>query len=204
MDNTALFKLGYGLYVLTANTNGKDNGCIINTVMQVTSTQPAIAAIAVNKQNHTHDMLVKARKFNVSVLTVDTPFEVFLRFGFKSGAEVDKFADITDVERSENGLLYLPKYSNAYLSFEVIDRIDFDSHTLFKANITNAKSISKAESLTYAHYHKHIKPKPQAAGQGGWRCNVCAYVYAGEDLPSDFVCPLCKHGASDFSKIITE
>ena len=201
MDNTALFKLGYGLYVLTAQADGKDNGCIINTVMQVTSAPALVGVIAVNKQNHTHDVIIKSKKFNISALTTETPFSVFQHFGFQSGAAVDKFTGYKDVARSENGLLYLSKHTNAYLSFEVTDAIDFGSHTMFKADITDGETLDSVESVTYSYYHRHIKPKPQAAQKSGWRCNICGYIHEGDTLPDDFICPLCKHGASDFSKI---
>jgi len=201
MDNTALFKIGYGLYVLTAHDDGKDNGCIINTVMQITSTAPLVGVIAVNKQNHTHDMILKSRRYNVSILTVETPFEVFKHFGFQSGNTVDKFADYTDVARSENGILYLTKHTNACLSFEVTDTFDFGSHTLFRGNITDGKTLGSAESVTYSYYQQHIKPKPQAVQQAGYRCGICGYIYEGDVLPDGFTCPLCKHGVSDFAKI---
>lgn len=203
MDSTALFKVGYGLYVLTANEGGKDNGCIINTVLQVTSTPPFVGVIALNKQNYTHDMIMKSKKFNVSMLTVDAPFDVFKHFGFQSGKAVDKFADFKDVARSENGLLYLTKGTNAYLSFEVTDTIDFGSHTMFKSNIVDGEVLGGAESVTYSYYQQKIKPKPQSAPKPkGYRCIICGYIYEGEPLPEDFICPICKHGASDFEKIV--
>jgi len=201
MDNTALFKVGYGLYVLTAHADGKDNGCIINSVMQVTSVPPAVGVIAVNKQNHTHDMIMKSRRCNVSVLSVDTPFELFQRFGFQSGNVVDKFAEDTDIARAENGILYLTKHTNAYLSLEITDTSDCGSHTLFKGNFTAGEVLGNTESVTYAYYQRHIKPTPQTTPQAGFRCNVCGYVYNGETLPDDFNCPVCKHSASDFVKI---
>jgi len=200
MDSSALFKLGYGLYVLTAQDGDKDNGCIINTVMQVTSVPSLVGVITVNKQNNTHDMIMKSRKFNVSTLTTETPFDVFKHFGFQSGAMVDKFADYKDIARSKNGVIYLLKYTNAYLSFEVTDTIDFGSHTMFKADIADGEVIGKVESLTYAYYQQHIKPRPQTAQTSGYRCNICGYIHNGDELPKDFVCPLCKHGASDFTK----
>jgi HD-GYP domain-containing protein (c-di-GMP phosphodiesterase class II)/rubredoxin len=201
MDNAALFKIGYGLYVLTAQDEGKDNGCIINTVMQVTSAAPLVGVITVNKQNHTHGMIVKSGKFNLSVLTTEAPFEVFKHFGFQSGALVDKFSGFEDIKRSGNGLFFLTKNTNAYLSMEVTDAIDFESHTMFKANITGGEVLGSGESVTYSYYQQNIKPKPQAAQKDGWRCNICAYVFEGDTLPEDFLCPLCKHGANDFSKI---
>ena len=201
MDNTALFKIGYGLYVLTAKDDIKDNGCIINAVLQITSNPPFVGVISVNKQNYTHDMILKSGKFNISTLTTETPFDVFKHFGFQSGAAVDKFAGFQGISRSENGLIYLPEYANAYLSFEVTDTIDFGSHTMFRADITDGEVIGTAESLTYAYYQKHIKPNPQAAPKSGYRCNICNYIYEGDSLPEDFICPVCKHGASDFIKI---
>ena len=201
MDNTALFKIGYGLYVLTARDGDKDNGCIINAVLQVTSVPPFVGVITVNKQNYTHDMISTSRKFNLSTLTTETPFEVFKHFGFQSGASVDKFTDYQGISRSENGIIYLPEHANAYLSFEVTDTIDFGSHTMFKADINAGEVISNAESLTYAYYQKHIKPSPQAAKESGYRCNICNYIYKGDTLPEDYICPICKHGANDFTKI---
>ena len=201
MDNAALFKIGYGLYLLTSYDGGKDNGCIINTVLQVTS-DPLVGVITVNKQNHTHDMIVKSKEFNVSMLTTQTPFEVFKRFGFQSGRSTYKFAGYQDTAKSENGLLYLTKSTNAYLSFEVTDTIVFGTHTMFKANITDGKVLGEDESVTYSYYQQNIKPKPQATASKGYRCKTCNYVYEGDPLPNDFICPLCKHGASDFEKII--
>ena len=201
MDNSALFKIGYGLYVLTARDGDKDNGCITNTVIQVTSAPVLSGVIAVNKQNFTHDMIKKTGKFNISTLTTEAPFDVFKHFGFQSGASVDKFADYKDVKRSENGIYYLSKYANAYLSFDVTDAIDFGSHTMFRANITDGEVLGGAESVTYAYYQQHIKPKPQEAQKAGYRCKICSYIHEGDNLPDDFVCPLCKHGASDFEKL---
>jgi len=200
MDNTALFKVGYGLYVLTAQDGEKDNGCIINTVLQVTST-PLVGVIAVNKLNYTNEMINKTGKFNVSVLTTETPFSVFEHFGFQSGAMINKFDNYGNMAKSENEIIYLPKYSNAYLSFQVIDAIDFGTHTMFKANITNGQVIGSGESLTYAYYQQHIKPKKPQTATKGYRCNICGYIYEGEPLPADFICPICKHGASNFTKI---
>ena len=201
MDNVALFKIGYGLYVLTAHADGKDNGCITNSVMQITSVPPCVGVISVNKQNHTHDMIMKSRRCNVSILTEETPFEVFKHFGFQSGKTVDKFADHKDVARDEHGILYLTKHANAYLSFEITDTIDFGTHTLFRGNIIGGEILGRAESVTYSYYQRHIKPTPQPARKTGHRCNICGYVYEGETLPENFTCPTCKHGASDFTLI---
>ena len=201
MDNKALFKLSYGLYVLTAQNAEKDNGCMINTALQITSATPFVCTISVNKQNFTHGMIVNSKKFNVSVLTNETPFDVIRHFGFQSGANVYKFSDYKDAARSENGLLYLSKYANAFLSFEVADTIDFGSHTMFKSNMVDGEVLGNTESVTYAYYQQYIKPKPQPEQKNGYRCNICGYVYEGDALPQDFICPRCKHGAGDFVRI---
>ena len=200
MDNKALFNIGYGLYVVTAKDGDRSNGCIINTVMQVTSS-PLLIAVGVNKQNYTHDLIIKNREFNISILTQDTPFEVFKHFGFQSGKLIDKLSDYEEKSMGENGLFYLTKYTNAYLSCKLLDVIDFGTHSLFKAEVIDAKVINEEDAVTYTYYHKNIKPKPEQQSKKGWRCNICGYVHEGEDLPSDFVCPLCKHGASDFTEI---
>lgn len=200
MDMSALFKIGYGLYVLTANDGQKDNGCIINTVMQVTS-NPSQIAIAVNKLNYTTLMIQKNKKFNISVLTEDTPFELFKRFGFQSGKDTDKFNNFSETKRSLNGLLYLTQSTNAYMSAYVKNEIDLGSHILFIAQLVAAETLSDRQPLTYDFYHKNIKPKPQTEKKSGWRCKICGYIYEGENLPADYICPLCKHGAEDFEKI---
>ncbi|MCL2881211.1 MAG: flavin reductase [Treponema sp.] len=200
MDNKALFKIGYGLYVLTARDGEKDNGCIINTLLQVTDTPSLVGVITVNKRNYTHDMIVKTGEFNISMLTVDTPFDVFKNFGFQSGRTADKFAGSFATERSVNNIIYLSAYSNAYLSFKVTNTIDFGSHTMFRADIVDGEVLGSAESLTYAYYQQHIKPKPQGEQKHGYRCSICNYVYEGDTLPEDFICPICKHGVKDFVK----
>ena len=200
MDNKALFNIGYGLYVVTAKDGDKSNGCIINTVMQVTSS-PLLIAVGVNKQNYTHDLIIKNGEFNISILTEDAPFEVFKHFGFQTGKLVDKLSDYEEKSMGENGLFYLTKYTNAYLSCKLMDVIDFGTHSLFKAEVIDAKVINEDDAVTYTYYHKNIKPKPEQQSKKGWRCNICGYVHEGEDLPSDFVCPLCKHGADDFIEI---
>jgi flavin reductase (DIM6/NTAB) family NADH-FMN oxidoreductase RutF len=169
--------------------------------LQVTSNAPVGCLISVNKQNHTCEMIAKTRQFNLSMLAVDTPFELFKRFGYQSGREVNKFADFTDVARSENGLIYLTSCANAFLSFDVLEMIDFATHTLFTATLTACQTLSDQESMTYAYYQRHVKPKPQVGPKKGYRCTVCGYVYEGEPLPPDFICPVCKHGAEDFVKI---
>jgi len=201
MNNSALFKIGYGLYILTAKDGDKENGCIINTLLQVTSSSPCVGVITVNKQNFTHDMIMKTREFNISILNIDTPFDVFKHFGFQSGRTVDKLSNYKNVVRSSNSLVYLPEYSNAYLSFKVTDTIDFDTYSMFKAYIMDGDVINNTESVTYSYYQKHIKPKPQEATKKGYRCVICGYVYEGDPIPEDFICPICKHGVNDFVKI---
>lgn len=200
MDNKAMFKIGYGLYVVTAKDGTKDNGFINNTFMQVTS-DPNRVILAINKANYTHDMVLSTGKFNVSMLTTATPFSIFQHFGFQSGRDVDKFADFTDVERSENGLTYLTKYTNGYISGQVVATTDFGTHTLFIADVTDAVVLNDETSLTYDFYMKFVKPRPQKTKKKGWRCRICGYVYEGEFLPADFICPICKHGAADFEPI---
>ncbi len=202
MDTKAMFKLSYGLFVLTAKDGDKDNGCIINTATQVTA-EPNRVTIAVNKANHTHDMIKKTGVFNVSILSEDVTFDTFKHFGFQSGRDTDKFAGYQDAERSANGLFYLTKGVNALISAKVVEEKEFETHTLFIAEVTECRVLSDEPSVTYAYYFAHIKPKPQPAEekQVGWVCKICGYVYEGEDLPADFICPLCKHPASDFEKI---
>ncbi len=201
VDPTAMFKLSYGLFVLTAKDGDKDNGCIINTVMQVTDVKKRIA-IAVNKANYTHDMIRKTGIFNVSVLTTETPFKVFKNFGFQSGRDVDKFAECGVDARTANGLRYAPKYANAVISGKVVEEHEYDTHTLFIAEVTEAVVLSSVPSVTYQYYFDHIKPQPQpTTNKTGYVCKICGYVYEGEELPEDFICPLCKHGVDDFEKL---
>ena len=201
-DITALFKASYGLYLLSAKHDERDNACIINTFLQITSNEPFICIISVSKRNFTNEIIAKTRKFNLSTLTVETPFEIIKRFGFQSGLEVNKFKDFTNFIRSENGLIYLPDYANAFLSFDVMEMMDFGSHTVFKSMLTDCETLNNKESLSYDYYHRHVKPKPPVAEkQKGYRCTICGYVYEGESLPPDFICPICQHGVSDFEKI---
>ncbi len=202
MDKSALFKIGYGLYVLIGRDGEKDNGCIVNTVMQAAD-NPTTISLAVNKLNYTNEIIKKTGEFNVSMLTTEVDFEIFKNFGFQTGRDTDKFSKYKELKRSKNGLLYLTEGSNSYLSGKVIETIDFGSHTMFKAELTDAKVLSDVDSLTYAYYHKHIKPKPEEnkGKKGGWRCKICGYIHEDPDLPEDFICPWCKHGASDFEKI---
>lgn len=199
MNNDVMFKIGYGLYVLTARDE-KDNGCIINTVMQVTS-NPLQVAIAVNKKNYTNEMIQKTRKFNLSILSEKSDFELYKHFGFQSGRDVDKFADFSDVRRSPNGVLYITKGTNAYISAYVQQEIDLGTHSMFIAQLVAAESLSDDKSATYDYYQKCIKQKPQEMSKKGWRCKICGYIYEGENLPADYICPVCKHGAADFEKI---
>ena len=198
-DPTALFRIGYGLYVVTCNDGKKDNGLIVNTVTQITDT-PNRVAVTINKKNYSHHVIKQTGKMNVNCLTTDAPFKVFEAFGFVSGRTVDKFADCTP-NRSENGLVVLPRYINAFLSLEVEKYVDMDTHGIFICTVTEARVISDKETMTYAYYHEHVKPKPETDGKTGYVCKICGYVYEGEELPDDFVCPLCKHGPADFEKI---
>ncbi len=203
MDQKAMYKISYGLYVLTAKENGFDNGCIINTAGQVTST-PNRISIAVNKDNKTHDMVHATGVFNISILAEDTDFKTFQHFGFQSGKNVDKFDGYGPKERSGNGLYYITKGTNSYISGRVVQEVDLGTHTLFIADVTDASVLSDVPSVTYDYYQKNIKPKPEAskAGKTVWVCKVCGYVYEGEELPADYICPLCKHGAEDFEKVV--
>ncbi|MCI5651155.1 MAG: flavin reductase [Ruminococcus bromii] len=201
VDPDALLKVPYGLYVLTAREGDRDNGCIINTVMQVTNT-PNRISIAVNKQNCTHDMILRTGKFNVSLLTQEAQFEVFKRFGFASGRDTDKFAGDSTVLRTANGVRYIGEAANAVLSGQVIQTVDCGTHTLFIADVTEAVSLSAQPSVTYSYYFDHIKPKPVVTEKKtGYICKICGYIYEGDTLPDDFICPLCKHGAADFEKL---
>ena len=200
LDGKAMFKLSYGLFVLTARDGAKDNGCIINTAAQLTSS-PMRISITVNKANYTHDMIQKTGVFNVSVLSESTPFSVFQQYGFQSGRTADKLSG--KEPRTENGVAYLAEHANAVISGKVISTVDCGTHTLFIADVTEAHVLSREASATYAYYFEHIKPKPQPAAEKkkGYVCKICGYVYEGETLPPDFVCPLCKHGADDFEPL---
>ena len=202
MNELVIQKLSYGLFVLTAKDGAKDNGCIINTVTQVAN-QPNRISISVNKLNFTHDMIQKTGAFNVSILSEDAKFEVFQRFGFQSGRDVDKMAGIT-FSRAANGIAYLEDMCNAYISGKVIRSIDVGSHTLFIADVTDGEVFNDTPSATYAYYFSDIKPKPQPKNEEkkkGWICTICGYIYEGEVLPPDFICPVCKHPASDFVRL---
>ena len=198
-DMTALFKIGYGLYVVTSNDGKKDNGCIVNTVSQVTSS-PNRIAVCINKQNYTHHIVQQSGIMNINCLSVDAPFKVFEDYGFRSGRNVDKFEGQT-MPRSANGLIMLPNYVNAVMSLKVEQYVDLDTHGMFICTVSEARVLSDRETMTYTYYQQNVKPKPDTEGKKGWVCKVCGYVYEGEELPEDFICPLCKHGASDFERL---
>ena len=196
MDNTAFFKLSYGLFVVTAHEGDKDNGCITNTVVQQTTT-PNRISVTINKNNLTHDMILRTGVFNVSVLSEGSSFDTFKHWGFQSGKDVDKTVGIT-FYRLENGVIYIVEGVNAVLSAKVEQTIDLGTHTLFIAEVTDAFNTDETPSATYPYYHKRIKPAPQQPKRRGWVCIICGYIYEGETLPDDFICPICKHPASDF------
>lgn len=198
-DMTALFKIGYGLYVVTSNDGTKDNGLIVNTVTQLTDT-PNRVAVNINKANYSHHVIKKTGILNVNCLSVEAPFEVFKTFGFQSGRTVDKFAG-TEVYRSDNGLVFLPKYINAFMSLKVEQYVDLDTHGMFICTVTEARVMSDKETMTYTYYQNNVKPKPQTEGKKGFVCKVCGYIYEGDTLPDDYICPLCKHGVADFEPI---
>ncbi len=198
-DMTALFKIGYGLYVVTSNDGKRDNGLIVNTVTQVTNT-PNRIAVTINKDNYSHHVIKQAGIMNINCLSVDAPFSVFETFGFQSGRNVDKFANCSPL-RADNGLVFLPRYINAFMSLKVEQYVDLDTHGMFICSVTEARVISDRETMTYAYYHANVKPKPATEGKKGYVCKICGYVYEGEELPEDFICPLCKHGAADFEPI---
>ena len=198
-DMTALFRIGYGLYVVTSNDGQRDNGLIVNTVSQVTDS-PNRVAVCINKQNYSHHIIKQTGVMNVNCLSVEAPFEVFKTYGFQSGRSVDKFAG-QEVLRSDNGLVFLPKYINAFMSLKVEQYVDLDSHGMFICSVTEARVLSNADTMTYTYYQKNVKPKPQTEGKKGYVCKVCGYIYEGDELPDDFVCPPCKHGPADFEPI---
>ena len=200
MDKKAMYQLTYGLFILTAKEEGRDNGCIVNTVTQVTA-EPNRIAVAVNKKNYTHGMIQRTGAFNVSILTANSKFGTYQHWGFQSGADMDKLAQIPFM-RAENGIAYIAEECNAYLCAKVISSVDLGSHTLFLADVTDGDVLSGEASVTYDYYQKHIKPAPKAQEQKkGFVCTVCGYIYEGDTLPEDFICPWCKHPASDFKPI---
>ena len=198
-DMTALFRIGYGLYVVTSNDGKKDNGLIVNTVTQLTDT-PNRVAVNINKQNYSHHVIKQTGVLNVNCLSVEAPFSVFQQFGFQTGRSVDKFAGQT-VRRSDNGLVFLDKYINAFMSLKVEQYVDLGTHGMFICSVTEARVMSDQDTMTYTYYQKYVKPKPQTEGKKGFVCKVCGYIYEGDELPEDYICPLCKHGAADFEPI---
>ena len=197
MNTKAMYNLTYGLFILTAKDGGKDNGCVVNTVTQVTS-EPNRIAVAVNKSNFTHDMIMKTKTFNVSVLAENSKFETYKHWGFQSGRDTDK-AESISFKRSANGLIYFAEETNAFISASVVSTVDLGTHTLFIADVTDCEILSDVPSVTYGFYQKNIKPKPAAQEKKkGFICTICGYIYEGETLPPDFICPTCKHPASDF------
>ena len=196
-DMTALFRLGYGLYVVTCNDGKKDNGLIVNTVSQVSDNK---IAVCINKRNYSCHVIEQSKELNVNCLSVDAPFDIFKRFGFQSGRTVDKFQGM-ETAKSDNGLPFLTQYINAVLSLKVENQVDLDSHIMFICSVTEARVTSDRATMTYTYYQENVKPKPQTEGKKGWVCKICGYIYEGEVLPEDFICPLCKHGAADFEKI---
>ena len=215
MDKKVLEKLSYGLFVCTAKEDSKDNGCIINTVMQVTDT-PTRVMVAINKNNYTHDMVMKTKACNISTISEDADFDMFKHFGFQSGSGVDKFSpesghwmkeNHSKCLRASNGIMYITEGVNSYMCLEVESTVDLDSHTLFICKATDGEILNETPSATYSYYHKHIKTQVEKVGttpegKTVWKCKICGYVYEGEDLPDDFICPWCKHPASDFEKVI--
>ncbi|MBR6694715.1 MAG: flavin reductase [Clostridia bacterium] len=198
-DLSALFNIGYGLYVITSSDGKKDNGLIVNTVTQVTNT-PNRIAVTINKENYSHHIIKQTGKMNINCLTVDAPFAVFEAFGFRSGRNVNKFENCEPL-RSDNGLVFLPRYINSFMSLKVEQYVDLDTHGMFICSITEARVLSDRETMTYTYYQDNVKPKPETEGKKGFVCKICGYVYEGDTLPDDFICPLCKHGAADFEEI---
>lgn len=203
IDTNALYNIGYGLYVITSNDGTKDNGMIGNTVIQVTS-NPMQVVVCINKGNYSHDVINQTGIMNVNCLSTEAPFSVFEKFGFSSGKDKNKFEG-DEVVRSENRLVYLSKYINSFMSLKVENYIDFGTHGMFVCSITEAKVVSKAETMSYAYYHKNVKPKPNAtkdsSGKKKWVCKICGYVHEAEELPEDFECPICGHGPADFEEL---
>ena len=198
-DLSALFKIGYGLYVVTSNDGKRDNGIVVNSISQLTST-PNKVGVTINKDSYSHHIIKQSGKMNVNCLSVDTPFDVFENFGFKSGRNADKFEGATPL-RSDNGLVFLDKYINSFISLKVEQYVDLGTHGMFICSVTEARVISDKETMTYSYYLENVKPKPQTEGKKGYVCKICGWVYEGDKLPDDIICPICKHPASDFEEI---
>ena len=205
MNKKTMYKLSYGLFVLTTNAGGKDNGCIINTAIQAAS-EPNQVSICVNKANYTHDMIMESGVFTVSIISEQATFDLFKRFGFQSGKNVDKFEGFAGKARGVNGVYVITEGTNGFISVKVEKTMDLGSHTMFVGTVTDMEVLKDVPSVTYTYYQDHIKPKPETPsapkGKTVWRCRICGYEYEGEELPEDFICPLCKHPASDFEKVI--
>ena len=215
MDMKVMNQLSYGLFVLTAKEGNKDNGCIINTAMQVTAT-PNRVSVTVNKGNYTHDMIARTKSCNISIINEDASFDMFRHFGFQSGRDVNKFSaesgewmkeNINSCKRSVNGIMYIAEGVNAYISLEVESQVDLDTHTMFICKVTDGEILNDTPSATYSYYHSNIKTQVEKVGttpegKTVWKCKICGYVYEGEELPEDFICPWCKHPASDFEKVV--
>ncbi len=199
-DLSALFNIGYGLYVVTSNDGKKDNGLIVNTVSQVTNS-PNRLAVTINKENYSHHIIKQTGIMNINCLTTDAPFSIFERFGFQSGRNIDKF-DGLEIHRSDNGIAFLSRYINSFLSLKVEQYVDLETHGMFICSVTESRVLSNQQTMTYSYYHENVKPKPETDGVKGYVCKICGYVYEGEVLPDDFICPLCKHGSADFEKIV--
>ena len=199
INQKALHNITYGLYVLTAREGSKDNGCIVNVVAQVTDT-PLKIVVSVNKKNLTHDMIYRTGELCVSMLSDKAPMYVFEHFGYQSGRDVNKFEKCPEAHRTTNGLLYIPKHTLAYMAGKVVNKVDMGSHTMFVAEVTEANVLAEGNAMTYAFYQSNVKPKP-AAAKGKWVCRICGYVYEGDEMPDNYICPLCKHGKADFEKV---
>lgn len=199
VDSKALFNIGYGLYVVTSHDGIKDNGLILNSVMQVTSS-PERVAVAINKQNYSHDVILETREMNVCCLTESAPFSVFEQFGFKSGRDTDKF-ELECPPRAENGLAILADYINSYISLRVEDTTDLGTHTLFICSVTEARTVSDENTMTYTYYQQNVKPKTKPKASGGYVCTVCGYIYEGDDIPDDYQCPVCYHERDVFEPL---
>ena len=198
-DMTALFKIGYGLYVVTSNDGNRDNGLIVNTVTQLTD-NPYRVAVNINKANYSHHVIKQTGVMNVNCLSVEAPFEIFQRFGFQSGRQTDKFEGMEKLY-SDNGLVFLPKYINAFMSLKVEQYVDLGTHGMFICSVTEARVMSDKDTMTYTYYQNNVKPKPQTEGKKGFVCKICGFIYEGDELPDDYICPLCKHGVADFEPI---
>ena len=196
---SALFNIGYGLYVVTSNDGKRDNGLIVNTVTQITNS-PNRLAVTINKENYSHHVIMQTGKMNINCLSIDAPFSLFENFGFQSGRNTDKFKNI-EILRSDNGIAFLPRYINSFMSLNVEKYIDFETHGMFICSVTEARVITNAETMTYSYYQSNVKPKPQTEGKKGYVCKICGYIYEGDELPDDFICPLCKHGSADFEPV---